>query len=218
MNVTSLFLKVALLGAEWVLWLLIILSAISFAVVIEKFIFFFRTRISVVEVSSNLQEKLFTRGVGEARKYLEGFGKIPQMKIALSALDEIEGCESSIENAVIATRVVEKAFMEKNLNFLATLGNNAPFIGLFGTVIGIIRAFHDLSLNVSGGTSIVMAGISEALVATAAGLFVAIPAVVFNNVFRQWTKRVLNDATVLVSVIVNYRGTEKNNEVDGHRS
>ena len=72
-----------------------------------------------------------------------------------------------------------------------TLGNNAPFVGLFGTVLGIIKAFHDLGATGAKGAAIqqtVMAGISEALVATAVGLAVAIPAVVAFNVFNRWLK------------------------------
>src|SRR4029078_7538172 len=79
----------------------------------------------------------------------------------------------------------EKLRLERNLTFLATLGSNAPLIGLFGTVLGIITASHGLAANQAGGPSVVMAGISEALVATAVGLMVAIPAVVAFNYFNR---------------------------------
>jgi biopolymer transport protein ExbB len=82
--------------------------------------------------------------------------------------------------------------LERRLAFLGTLGNNAPFIGLFGTVLGIIRAFHDLSLDSQGSSSVVMAGISEALVATAVGLFVALPAVMFFNYYQRQVDRLLS--------------------------
>ncbi len=82
----------------------------------------------------------------------------------------------------------ERIRLERNLAFLATLGSNAPFIGLFGTVLGIIKAFHDLSASQAGGPSVVMGSISEALVATAVGLMVAIPAVVAFNVFSRRVK------------------------------
>lgn len=78
----------------------------------------------------------------------------------------------------------ERLRLEKDLPVLATLGANAPFIGLFGTVLGIIRAFAALS-NSAGGADTVMAGIAQALYATAAGLFVAIPAVVAYNKFSN---------------------------------
>jgi biopolymer transport protein ExbB len=76
-------------------------------------------------------------------------------------------------------------FGQKRLTVLATLGNNAPFIGLFGTVLGVIKAFHDLNLQQGSGIKVVMGGISEALVATAMGLLVAIPAVIAYNAFSK---------------------------------
>ena len=81
--------------------------------------------------------------------------------------------------------IQEKHKMDKGLVILGTLGNNAPFIGLFGTVIGIIKAFHDLAQNPEGGPSVVMAGVSEALVATAVGILVAIPAVIIPSGKRK---------------------------------
>jgi biopolymer transport protein ExbB len=81
--------------------------------------------------------------------------------------------------------------LERNLGVLGTLGNNAPFIGLFGTVLGIIKAFADLSKNSGGGAGAVMAGISEALVATAVGLMVAIPAVIGFNFFQGKVRKTM---------------------------
>ncbi|MCX5716204.1 MAG: MotA/TolQ/ExbB proton channel family protein [Candidatus Omnitrophica bacterium] len=85
----------------------------------------------------------------------------------------------------------EKVMLESRLALLGTLGANAPFIGLFGTVLGIIHAFHNLAMNAKGGPSIVMAGISEALVATALGLFVAIPAVAAYNYFVRYIRKIM---------------------------
>jgi len=84
-----------------------------------------------------------------------------------------------------------KLRLEKHLGILATFGNNAPFIGLFGTVLGIIQAFHMLGESQSFIVSSIMKGISEALIATAAGLFVAIPCVMAYNYFLRRMKRIL---------------------------
>lgn len=85
-----------------------------------------------------------------------------------------------------------RVLLEKRLGILATFGNNAPFIGLFGTVLGIINAFHSLSKEGSEfGVNAVMGGISEALVATAVGLFVAIPSVIAYNYFVRKIKMML---------------------------
>ena len=204
MNLTSLVMKVTLLGAEWVLWLLLVLSALSIAVAVEKIVFHVRSRISVIGVGQEFQKVLFGDGITAARKYLQGFVHSPQVRIVMAGLDEVAEGGGAVRNAMAARQAIEKLHMEKNLNFLGTLGNNAPFIGLFGTVLGIIRSFHDLSLNMSGGASVVMAGISEALVATATGLFVAIPAVIFNNYFLRMNRKVLTDTTVLEAVLLTY--------------
>ena len=81
--------------------------------------------------------------------------------------------------------------LERNLGVLGTLGNNAPFIGLFGTVLGIIKAFADLARNQAGGAGAVMSGISEALVATGVGLMVAIPAVIAFNFFQGKVRKAM---------------------------
>lgn len=84
-----------------------------------------------------------------------------------------------------------KIALEERLGILATMGNNAPFIGLFGTVLGVIQAFHSLGRSGAMDVSSVMVGISEALVATAAGLFVAIPCVIVYNYYLRVTRVLL---------------------------
>ncbi len=94
---------------------------------------------------------------------------------------------------------------ERFLSFLGTLGSNAPFLGLFGTVIGIIDAFASLASGAqasSSTASVVMSGISEALVATAVGIFVAIPAVVAFNLYTRWLKTITSRASATSSAIV----------------
>jgi biopolymer transport protein ExbB len=96
----------------------------------------------------------------------------------------------------------EKQKLDHGLVILGTLGSNAPFIGLFGTVIGIIQAFSDLASNPAGGPSVVMAGISEALIATAVGLIVAIPAVIAFNGFQRVVRRKLSNAEALKGLVI----------------
>jgi biopolymer transport protein ExbB len=92
--------------------------------------------------------------------------------------------------------------LEKHLGILGTLGNNAPFIGLFGTVLGIIKAFADLAKNQGGGAAVVMAGIAEALVATAVGLLVALPAVVAFNIFQGRIRRTMGRVDAIAHLIL----------------
>lgn len=98
----------------------------------------------------------------------------------------------------------EKPDLEKFLGFLATVGSNAPYIGLFGTVLGIMKAFHDLSQATDAGQQTVMAGISMALVATATGLLVAIPAVGFYNYYQRLVKGILQNLESLKEVCMAY--------------
>lgn len=91
----------------------------------------------------------------------------------------IESCKGAMQRTTSA----EITRLERYLGSLATLGNVSPFVGLFGTVLGIIRAFEAIAKTGSGGLGTVSAGIAEALIATAAGLFVAIPAVIAYNYF-----------------------------------
>jgi biopolymer transport protein ExbB len=106
-----------------------------------------------------------------------------------------------VDRAVRSYLVGERLKLEKGLPVLATLGANTPFIGLFGTVLGIIRAFAALG-ETSGGASSVMSGISQALVATAAGLFVAIPAVVAFNTFSNRLKALMAECESLRDLYV----------------
>ena len=104
--------------------------------------------------------------------------------------------KSQLIELMNATRLEERLKMERFTIVLGTLGTICPFIGLFGTVIGIIKAFHDLAVSGSGGPSVVAAGISEALVTTAAGLAIAVPSVVLFNYFM---KKVRTLSTVMVT-------------------
>jgi len=112
--------------------------------------------------------------------------------------------QAAVEKAVASTIDRRRLEYERWVFVLGTLGNNAPFIGLFGTVLGIIRAFADLAAHPGGataGASTVMAGISEALVATAVGLFVAIPAVLSFNIYQRLLKRVVGRSQSLGNAI-----------------
>jgi biopolymer transport protein ExbB len=104
----------------------------------------------------------------------------------------------------------QRARLERRLMFLGTLGNNAPFVGLLGTVLGIIKAFHDLSLGdparATSSAQAVMSGISEALVATAVGLAVALPAVVAFNAFKGVVKARVAASESLARLVSAYAG------------
>jgi biopolymer transport protein ExbB len=167
MDVSARFLAFALHGAGWVLWLLVALSVASVAIMLERFWYFRSYRLEKATLVKDMRALLKQSACRQGA-------------VAGTSPGTDEVCA-----AVEGAKAREKLRLERNLAFLATLGSNAPFIGLFGTVLGIIKAFHDLAGNQAGGPSVVMAGISEALVATAVGLMVAIPAVVAFNYFSR---------------------------------
>ena len=108
-----------------------------------------------------------------------------EARVLLAGLREISRGRAAVQDIMEGERLRVALYLGKRLSFLGTLGANAPFIGLFGTVLGIIHAFKDLALTEGGGGPAVMAGIGEALVATAIGLLVAIPAVMMFNFFHR---------------------------------
>jgi biopolymer transport protein ExbB len=134
-------------------------------------------------------------------------GDAMEAEVVRVAASVSAGGDEAVEKAVASTIDRRRLEYEQWLFVLGTLGNNAPFIGLFGTVLGIIRAFADLASSTgraagAGNPSAVMAGISEALVATAVGLFVAIPAVMAFNIFQRLHKRVVGRSNSLANAIV----------------
>src|SRR3954469_512702 len=183
MHITERFLAFTLLGAEWVLWLLIFLSIVSIAIMIERAWFFGTHRIDLAGLQEKLRRALAKGDVESAKKQVTG--DTVEEAVMRSGLAEVSRGVDAVGAAMSGAKASQRMRLERNLSVLGTLGNNAPFIGLFGTVLGIIKAFHDLSGNQAGGVAVVMAGISEALVATAVGLMVAIPAVAAFNYFNR---------------------------------
>lgn len=184
MNLTQKLLAFTLVGAEWVLWLLIALSLFSVAVMIERGLYYFSLRADFGSLADDLRRQLLGGKFKEARKRLVDERGV-EAEVARAGLEEAERGADAVESAMLGAKARVRLRLERNLAFLGTLGSNAPFIGLFGTVLGIIKAFKDLAGNQAGGIAVVMSGISEALVATAVGLLVAIPAVVGFNFYNR---------------------------------
>jgi biopolymer transport protein ExbB/TolQ len=191
----------AMLGAEWVMWLLVILSIFVVAIVLERAYYLIATRDDLVSLRNELIKKLRGGDVEGARRRLKA-SKSFEARIALAGLDASEDGAASAEERMAAESGLSRLAMERNLAFIGTVGNNAPFVGLLGTVIGVIRAFHEL--DQSGGTvsAGLMAEVGEALVATAIGLLVALPAVAFFNLFVRMIKARLSRGSALASEVL----------------
>ncbi|HXX30855.1 MAG TPA: MotA/TolQ/ExbB proton channel family protein [Myxococcaceae bacterium] len=198
---TAKLLRVTLTSAEWVLWLLLALSVVSFAVMLERAVFFVSQRL---RGGDQLVDWLTHGELDRARAAVEGQTGMEAVVVREMLLAAPQGPDT-VEEVLLSVLARERARYERFLSYLGTLGSNAPFLGLFGTVLGIIKAFNDLGAVTIKGSAIqqtVMAGISEALVATAVGLGVAIPAVVAYNAYTRWLKTLVNRSQALGFALV----------------
>ena len=204
-------LAIALVSTEWIIWILLLLSILSVAVIIERFF--------VLRLKRGDLERLKQRiGAAMRKDNNAGIENILRQdnssaaKILLETIQNTKKMGLAFEDSLAIAISEERLQLESRIYILGTLGNNAPFIGLFGTVLGIINAFHSLAQNTKGGPTIVMAGISEALIATALGLFIAIPAVGAYNYFIRRIKKIIVSAENFTRMLAPVcMGAEKEN-------
>jgi biopolymer transport protein ExbB len=212
MNITQKFLAFTLLGAEWVLWLLIILSCASLAIMIERAWFFVTHNFNAEGVGEELKKLLRAGKIADARKLVTSYKGVEGEVIDAGLAEADRGAEA-VGEAMLSAKARVKLRLERNLAVLGTLGNNTPFIGLFGTVLGIIKASHDLAgTQAAGGAaaSAVMSGVFEALVATAVGLLVAIPAVMGYNYFQRRVRATVGRIDSLAHLVLSELQGEAN--------
>ncbi len=188
--------------SEWVLYLLLGLSLASIAVMVERWFFYRSHRIDADGLRTKLSALLAAGDFQGAAKLMQGYDTL-ETNIVLTGLKAYEMGPESVEDLIAGALGKEKGRYERRLNFLATLASNAPYVGLFGTVLGIVRSFRDLAANMADASSAVMAGIAESLIATAVGLLVAIPAVVAFNVFKARVKDSVVDGQMLSRILLS---------------
>jgi len=214
--------KSAMVGAVagWVLWLMLALSVISLAIMLERAWLFWSLRDDVGSLMRELGRLLRSGDLEGARRRLEA-SPSAEAAVVVAGIVEADLGAAAAEEAMAGASALQKMKLEKRLAYLGTLGNNAPFIGLLGTVIGIVGAFEELGKanaplpgGVQGAASAaaatasqlapqaVMTNIAEALVATAVGLLVAIPAVAAFNMFQRIVKTTLANTDALAHVLL----------------
>ncbi len=213
MSLTDLFLRGAFLGAEWVLWLLVMLSFLSVMIIVERAVYFMSRRVDVDRLSAELRATLAAGNLEEAQRLVAHSRAIECRVIAagLAALRQGRGVHA-VSETMLSVKARERLRLEQFLPVLGTLGSNAPFVGLFGTVLGIIKAAHDMGQAQAaqqGAANAVMAGVFESLVATAVGLFVAIPAIVAFNYFQRRVRGSLGRADVLAHLLLSMMKPEQ---------
>jgi biopolymer transport protein ExbB len=203
-------------GAAWVMWLLLALSVVSVAIMLERGWFYYSLRDDLAALARSLGDYLRRGEVAQARRLLEN-SPSAEAAVVVAGLVEAERGPQAAEEAMAGAAALQRMKLEKRLVYLGTLGNNAPFVGLLGTVIGIVQAFDELGKAAKlpaaqAATSIapqtVMTSIAEALVATAIGLLVAIPAVAAYNAFQRLTKSTLANTEVLSRILLAHLKAE----------
>jgi biopolymer transport protein ExbB len=201
MDIIERVLAISEYGSRWVLWLLIALSIAALAVVIERAVLFLSSRDDTTRLRAELRRLLRDDDLELARRRLEESPSF-EARVAAAGL-ESEGVAAAEERMQGESELCRLS-MEKNLALLGTLGNNAPFIGLLGTVIGIVRSFRALQSSSGQVSAGLMSEIGEALVATAVGLLVALPAVAAFNLFQRVIRARMGRATALSHEILAY--------------
>ena len=193
MDLSKALVEFAQLGANWVLWLLIALSILSVGVMIDRFLWF-RGRDTDTDRFNRELRGAFARG--ELEHIVGKFKDSPAIpvQVALRGLDARAHGPQAVAEAMHGERARWRRTADRNLIVLGTLGNNVPFVGLFGTVLGVMSAFVELKTNTPEAQARTLDLIAEALAATAFGLLVAIPAVVAFNYFTRRLKVVMAGA------------------------
>lgn len=188
----------ALFGAQWVMWLLVALSVVAIGIILERAVFFFLSRDDVDALAERIVDLLSKGDHTGALKRLEESPSV-EARIAIAGLSGVaSGADGRMKTATHLSRLR----MEHNLAFLGTLGNNAPFVGLLGTVIGIIAAFHELDATGGRASAGLMSEIGEALVVTGLGLVVALPAVAGFNLYQRLIQVRLDRADALALTVL----------------
>jgi biopolymer transport protein ExbB/TolQ len=195
------FLRLAQLGAEWVMWLLLAMGFIAAVLVFERIYLYMSTKVNVTRLARRLLELLSAGRLDKAQELVRK-GRAIEERVISDALSLYTEGPDAVEEIVQASLIKERQRYERSLSYLGTVGSNAPFIGLLGTVIGVILAFAELGRNPKGGLEVVGPGISEALVATAVGLVVAIPSLICFNWMKGLLKKRLSNSDFLARIVV----------------
>ena len=199
-------------GAGWVLWFLGALSMSSLALAMERWLYLRKRGGDLEALARALDEQLAVGDFARARKELEASPAVAA-RVADAGLRLADCGTEAAEKAMASAAALERGRLERGLAFLATIGNNAPFVGLFGTVVGVIHAFEELGHAAPGhgataagqvASQAVMAGIAEALVATAVGIAVALPAVAAYNFLQRRVMSLLSGTDVLTNLVLAY--------------
>jgi biopolymer transport protein ExbB len=185
--------QIAEASANGILYLMAVLSVISVAIMIERHVALKGISNSSAQMAKGLRQAIETQELNQLEKFSEDQQSIEGRALNHGLKFVKKNGANGLDELFNSYKTIEKPGLEKNLNMLGTIASNAPYIGLLGTVMGIMKAFNDLATAPGQGNEVVMAGIAHALVSTAIGLAVAIPAVMAFNFFQKRVGLVLSN-------------------------
>lgn len=203
--------KIADLAAHGILWFMGIVSLLSVSIMIERYFSLKKVGNQSKELALDFRQLLETQDLNGIEKLSQKSSSLEGRALGygLNFVKKNSGSEKGLHELFDSFKIVERPSLEKNLSTLGTIASNAPYVGLLGTVMGIMKAFNDLANSPGQGNEVVMAGIGHALVSTAIGLAVAIPAVIAFNFFQKKVGFVLNNIDAARDLCLAYTKSRK---------
>ena len=205
---TDQFYAIAEPGHNLTLYILLILSVLSIGFILERFMALRQIKSKSDATGKRLREIIQSSDLSQIEMLGRDWESLEGRALSFGLRHVKDHGDSGLEELFDSFAATERPRLERFLNFLATVGSNAPFIGLLGTVFGLMDAFRSLALS-QGDATAVMIGISKALVATAVGLLVAIPAVVAYNAFQKQVKSIFQNLEGVKDICLAYAKTHK---------
>jgi len=185
------------------IYVLLACSILSLAIIMERYSYYRRrSKIKRHDFMLRISRELEKGDIQKALQTCKA-ADTPFSSVVHSGLNLHGHNEMLISNTMEREITIETTKLEKFTSIVGTIGSTAVYIGLFGTVLGIIRAFHDISMSGSGGISVVISGISESLACTAMGLCVAVPAVIAYNYFTKKIDNFISDMELCASELMD---------------
>lgn len=204
MQLTEKIFAAAQIADQVVIWILFVLSIVSFGLILERYFALKKVSNESKAVRARIKLALQSHSLEDVEELSKNPATIEGRALNFALKHVKESGTKGLEEVFNTYALSERPDLERSLSFLATVGSNAPYIGLLGTVLGIMKAFNDLATAPEAGQQTVMAGISLALVATAAGLFVAIPAVIAYNYYQRQVKGILQSLESVKELCLAY--------------
>ena len=201
--------KIAEASAHGILYFMGFVSILSVSIMIERFFSLKKVSNSSLQIAQDFKSLLAKQDFNKIEELSKTSTSLEGRAIGYALTWSKNNGAEGLNEVFDSFKIIERPGLEKNLNLLGTIASNAPYVGLLGTVMGIMKAFNDLAVNPGQGNEVVMAGIGHALVSTAIGLAVAIPAVIAFNFYQKKVGLVLNNIDAARDLCLAYSKTRR---------